>query len=319
MKRIIFLLVAIAFGLCCKAEGKELRSLVFIPDIYQYGIEAQEFTNASFISYRTADGYKTFAQNEVKPDSDTYNATLRLHCNPYDANLSKINFHFYVTVVTYNTRASNNIDYSNLFNVDTHGIRNQQGVLFIPVSISKDNMSLLKYNHKHQLLNSCVYGDSINDKGEKDTVTSDYFILQFKAAESAPLSVTFKGISWWDLEGDYSINLDDHVFQVSEESLDKVMDSIQITGNRGYDVNIHKVDTDEEGITRCCVAVEKSSSEIYAYKYIKVKFTNETTEIAPIKKQASQTTDYYYNLAGQRIQKPRLGVYIYKRKKYILK
>lgn len=316
MKKLLLLLVAIAIGLCCRAKGKELSSLMFNPSTWFNGIGTQEFTNASLITYRTADGYKTFAKNEVKQDSDTYNATLRFYSNPYDADVSNTNFRLNVLIVTILTRgASNNIDYSNLFTINNKGIRKQEGMLYIPVSISKENISLLKYNKIHQAISASVSAIW----GKDSTVTSDYFIIQFKAAQSAPLSVTFKGISWWDLEGDYSINLDDHVFQVSEDSLDKVKDSIQITGNRGYDVNIHKVDTDEEGITRCCVAVEKSSSEIYAYKYIKVKFTNETTGIAPIKKQASQTTNYYYNLAGQRIQKPRQGVYIYKRKKYILK
>lgn len=319
IKKLLFL-IAVAFGLCCKAEEKGLRSLIFIPDSYYYGMGAQEFTSSSIVTYRTENEYKTIIKNEIEQYSVNYHSTLRLNCNPADADVSKINFHLYVTLSTLTTRALDNIDYSNLFTVDNKDIRKQDGVIYIPVSISKENLSLLKYNKNHQVISACVCAECLNEHGEKIVVTSDYFILsQFISTESVPLKISFSGISWWDLDGDYSINLDEHVFQVAKDRLDDVKDSIQIEGNRGFDVNIHKVDTDDQGITRCCVVVEKSQSEIYAYKYIKVRFTDKATGIVQVRNRDTQTTDYYYNLNGQRTKDLRHGVYIYKRRKYILK
>lgn len=193
------------------------------------------------------------------------------------------------------------------------------GKLCLPVKITQENKEKIKFNPNHQGLKfalSAHRDESI--ESEDATVFSDYGIVFFSTNEEKTLDIRFKGISWWDEEGDYSIDLPTHVFQVTENNLDNIKDSIIVSGDDGHSVNIHKVSTDANGITKCCLAVEDGPEKIYGYTYVQVKLLQNTTAInSPIDNSRRDKDSNVYNILGQKVSGVSKGLYIKKGKVFL--
>lgn len=300
-------------------NDKTLRSLSFAPKIYYQGIEAAMFENGSFVTYHTDDGYKSFVQ-DVEYSSD-YSSNLIYHLNPQDADLQGCSFKLIAEVHTYNPRLRSvqDVDYEPLFEVNYDKITAENGKLCLPVKITQENKEKIKYNPNHQIFRFAlnVHCDASATNEDEVNVVSDYATIMFSTHEEKPLDISFKGISWWDEEGDYSIDLATHVFQVAEDKLDNIKDSIIVSGNEEHPVAIHKVETDANGITKCCVSVEDSSEKIYGYTYINVKLLSNTTVICTPINGAQEKDDNIYNILGQKVDIVTKGLYIKKGKVFI--
>ncbi len=321
MKRKVFLLCIFSLvTLFAQGEvgGNILRSLGFAARMYYYGIEAAVFEDGSFVTYHTDDGYNSFVQ-DVEYSSD-YSSTLVYYCNPYDADLHDYSYELVANVANFSGgRSSQDVDYSSFIEIDKDGIYNNAGTLYIPVKVTKENKEKIKYNPNHQILLFALKAHrEASETDEENTVHSDKAGVMFSTHEEKPLDISFKGISWWDEEGDYSIDLPTYVFQVTEDKIDNIKDSIIISGNDGHPVNIHKVSTDAAGITKCCLSVEDSSKKIYGYTYINVKILPNTTAIySSVYNNFGGKDSSVYNILGQKVDRVTKGLYVKKGKVFM--
>lgn len=249
-------------------DDKNLRSLTFAPRFYCNGIEAAKFVNGSFVTWHTDDSYNSFVQ-DVEYTSD-YSSVLTYYMNPTDADVQGYSFNLIINLVTSDSprgRGTQPVDYSSLFDIGYDKIAISEGKICLPVKLSRENKEKIKYNPNHQYLLFALKADRATSGADEEnkSVVSDFAVIEFSTQEAQPLDVSFKGISWWDEDGDYSIDLATHVFQVSEDKLDNIKDSVIVDGNDGHPVAIHKVSTDANGITKCCLSVEDSPEKIYGY------------------------------------------------------
>lgn len=190
------------------------------------------------------------------------------------------------------------------------------GKLCLPVKITQENKEKIKFNPNHQVLTFALMAHREESvESEDTTVVSDFGVVCFSTHEEKTMDISFKGISWWDEEGDYSIDLPTHVFQVTENNLDNIKDSIIVSGDDGHPVNIHKVSTDANGITKCCLAVEDGPEKIYGYTYVQVKLLQNITAInSPIDNSRRDKDSNVYNILGQKVSGVSKGLYIKKGK-----
>ena len=305
-------------------DGVKLRSLVFDAHMYYDGMECSKFSNGPSVTYHTNDGYKSFVQ-DIEYSSD-YSSVLSYYVNPAGADIQGYSFKIDAYVITKTnprTRNVQKVDYSSLFNIENDKIKFNESMVSIPVKISKENKEKIKFNPKHQIL---VLGVKANNDDNTDItntddepISSNYVAICFETKEQKPLDISFNGISWWDEEGDYSIDLSSHIFQVSEEKIDDIKDSIVVKGNDEHPITIHKVSTDANGITKCCVSVEDSSERIYGYTYVNVKFLPKPTSINQLVVSDADKKDDIYNILGQKIRRVNKGLYIKNRKVYFKK
>ena len=294
-----------------KEDDKALISLEFVPRWYYEGLGTAVFENGTFVTYHTDDGYKSFVQ-DVEYFSD-YSRNLTFRYSPRNAALKNYSYELITDIAnTVGKSSSMNTNYHSLFDIDNESISVKNGLLHIPVKITQENKEKINYNPKHQLLIFALKAnpaDSSDDE-KKYNIVSDFGGIKFSTHEEKPLDISFKGISWWDEEGDYSIDLATHVFQVSEDELDNIKDSVIVNGDGGHQVAIHKVETDVHGITKCCLSVEDSPKKIYGYTYINVKLLASTTGFNLPVKEKSNNDNSIYNILGQKVERVTKGLYI---------
>ena len=208
------------------------------------------------------------------------------------------------------------LDYASLFDIESDKMTVNNGKLCLPVKITQENKEKIKFNPNHQVLMFALMAHRDESvESEDTTLVSDYGVVCFSTHEEKTMDISFKGISWWDEEGDYSIDLPTHVFQVTEDNLDNIKDSIIVSGDNGHPVNIHKVSTDANGITKCCLAVEDGSEKVYGYTYVQVKLLQNITAInSPIDNSRRDKDSNVYNILGQKVSRVSKGLYIKKGK-----
>ena len=318
MKQKVFLLFFSCF-MTLFVQGKDdntLRCLVFSPQMYYQGIEAAVFKNGSFVTYHTNDGYNSFVK-DVEYSSD-YSSVLTYYLNPKDANLSGYTFKIIANIFDLDGGRSRGqkLDYASLFDIESDKMTVNNGKLCLPVKITQENKEKIKFNPNHQVLMFALMAHRDESvESEETTLVSDYGVACFSTHEEKTMDISFKGISWWDEEGDYSIDLPTHVFQVTEDNLDNIKDSIIVSGDDGHPVNIHKVSTDANGITKCCLAVEDGSEKVYGYTYVQVKLLQNITAInSPIDNSRRDKDSNVYNILGQKVSGVSKGLYIKKGK-----
>ena len=320
MKQKLFLLCFFSI-ITLFAQGQDnctLRSLVFDASWYYNGIEAALFENGSFVTYHTNDGYNTFVQ-DVEHSSD-YSSNLVYFLNPRESNLQDVTFSIIASIRTNDgSRSVQDVDCSSIFELESDKMSIKDGKLYMPVKITQENKTQTKYNTNHQALIFALKAHrDASEENEEMSVYSDYATIMFSTHEEKPLDISFKGISWWDEEGDYTIDLPTHVFQVTEDKIDNVKDSIIINGDKGHPVAIHKVSTDANGITKCCLSVEDSPEKIYGYTYINIKFLPNTTGISdPVNNVRGDKDSNVYNILGQKVSEVTKGLYIKNGKVYL--
>lgn len=321
MKKKVFLLCVfslVALLVQGKSDAKILRGLVFAPQMYYDGMEAAVFENGSFVTYHTDDGYNSFVK-DVEYLSDNF-SNLVYYLNPADADLQGYSFNLTAKIQTYSSRSTPEVDYGSLLEVDNDNITVENGKICLPVKLTQENKEKIKFNPKHQFFIFALkaHCETLSENENNNDMCSDWAVIYFSTHEEKPLDISFKGMSWWDEEGDYSIDLPTHVFQVTEDKIDNIKDSIVISGNEGHPVNIHKVSTNAAGITKCCLSVEDSSKKIYGYTYINVKILPNTTAIcAPIGNNRENQNGNVYNILGQKLNVVKKGLYIKNGKVYL--